>query len=287
MQHLSPSQLSMNPDQLAQASKVKLHVLPDAAAVHQHFARAISDEIQANNRAGRLTRLILPVGPIGQYARLVETCNQEGIHWHKVHTFNMDEYCDWQGRAIPRDHPLSFEGYMRREVFDRLAPHLRIPEENIHFPDPLRLEAISQAIARVGGIDTCYGGIGYHGHVAFNEPPVSRWYRLTPNEMRDSLTRVVSLAPETMVMNSVRNTGGDSTHFPPMGVTLGMVEILAARRLRFYCDGGAWQRHVLRIACLGREDVDYPVTLLQNHPDFVLITDLDTARTVAPAIGGN
>lgn len=123
--------------------------------------------------------------------------------------------------------------------------------------------------------------------MAFNEPPISHWYTLTPDEMKNSLTRVVSLAPETMVMNSVRNTGGDSTHFPPMGVTLGMREILAARQLRLYCDGGSWQRHVLRIACLGHEDVDYPVTLLQGHPDFTLITNLDTANPPVPGLGVN
>ncbi len=275
----------MDCDQLITASKVDLRVLPDDQ-IHTHFAREIAAEIRANNLAGRSTRLILPVGPIKHYPLLVDICNRERISWENVHTFNMDEYCDWQGRAIPVDHPLSFEGFMRRVVFSHLDPALRIPEENIHFPDPLNLDTISAKIADLGGIDTCYGGVGYHGHVAFNEPPVSRWYPLTPEQMKTSLTRVVQLAPETMVMNSFRNTGGNSTNFPPMGVTLGMRDILGAKRIRLYCDGGEWQRHVLRMACLGAEDADYPVTLLQDHPDFGLVASQNTAAPPVPGLGG-
>lgn len=276
--------LSVPAEELPKLSKVRLEIVPDLPALYQHFARSIADEIQTRNAAGSPTRLILPVGPVGQYPLLVRICNQERISWHTVHTFNMDEYLDWQGRPLPLDHPLSFEGYMRRTLFDQLDPELRIPEEQIHFPDPLNLDRISQRIAEAGGIDTCYGGIGYHGHLAFNEPPISRWYKLTPDEFRNSLTRIVPLAPETIVMNSIRAAGGNPAALPPMAVTLGMRDILAARRLRLYCQGGHWQRTVLRIALLGEEDVDYPVTLGQGHTDYQIVTDLNTAQSITVAI---
>jgi len=263
-------------------SKVRLELVPDRPALALHFASSIAREIQANNAAGRPTRLILPVGPVDQYPILVRICNQERINWHSVHTFNMDEYCDWQGRAVPRSHPLSFEGIMYRALFDALDPELRIPEEQIHFPDPLNLDRISGLIQDVGGIDTCYGGIGYHGHVAFNEPPISRWYKLTCQEFRNSLTRIVPLAPETVVLNSIYATGGNPAALPPMAVTLGMADILASRRIRLYCNGGSWQRMVLRVALMADEDVDYPVTLLQGHPDYAIIADQDTAQPPLP-----
>jgi glucosamine-6-phosphate deaminase len=268
---------------LAAHSPVALTILPTPAALFQHCARALADEIKANNAANRPTRLILPVGPVGQYPRLVEICNHERISWRQVHTFNMDEYCDWQGRALAPDHPLSFRGYMQRALFDRLDPELRQPPSQIHFPDPLALDRIRAEIAAVGGIDTCYGGLGYHGHVAFNEPPLSRWYTVSVAEFKASLPRVVPLAADTVVMNSIRNTGGDPTVFPAMGVTLGMGDILAARRLRFYCAGGAWQRHVVRQALFGLEAVAYPATLLRAHPDFALVLDEVTAQP--PTIG--
>jgi glucosamine-6-phosphate deaminase len=276
--------LSLPADELAQASKVSLKIVPDLESLYLHFARGIADEIKANNETGTPTRLILPVGPIGQYPLLVDICNRESISWKNVHTFNMDDYLDWQGRPLPREHPLSFEGYMRRDVFDKLNPELRIPEEQIHFPDPLDIDGISRQIEEVGGIDTCYGGIGIHGHIAFNEPPISRYYKLTPDEFRNSLTRIVSLAPETIVMNSIRATGGNPAALPPMAVTLGMKDILASRRIRLYCQGGTWQRTILRIALLGDEDVDYPVTLAQGHPDYAIITDENTAQAPVPSI---
>jgi glucosamine-6-phosphate deaminase len=213
----------------------------------------------------------------------VELCNRERISWRSVHTFNMDEYCDWQGRWLPAEHPLSFRGFMRREVFARLDPDLRIPEDQAHFPDPLNLDRIREEIEAVGGIDTCYGGLGYHGHVAFNEPPFSRWYKVSTAAFKASLPRVVPLAPDTVVMNSIRNTGGNPANFPAMGVTLGLGDILAARRIRMYCAGGAWQRHVARVAMFGEETVEYPATLLQGHPDYELLLDVETAQP--PVIG--
>ena len=275
----APDYLTFPTDEMPRRSKIPLEILPDLDALYEHFARSIADEIKSNNQKGQPTRLILPVGPVGQYPILAQICNHERISWKDTFTFNMDEYCDWQGRIVPPDHPLSFRGFMQRELFGFLDPELRIPDNHVHFPDPMDLDAISERIRDVGGIDTCYGGIGYHGHVAFNEPPISRWYKLTTQELRDSLTRILPLAPETIVMNSVRATGGDPTAMPPMAVTLGMADIYASRRIRLYCQGGMWQRTVLRIALFGDEDVDYPVTLLGEHPDYGIITTLDTAQT--------
>ncbi len=279
-----PAYLTVSPEELQRVARVRLELVPDLTALYHHLARAIADEIRANNDAGRPTRLILPVGPVDHYAELVHICNDERISWLDVHTFNMDEYCDWEGRPIPVEHPLSFEGFMRRSLFERLDPGLRIPGEQIHFPDPLRLDDISEAIHTVGGIDSAYGGVGYHGHVAFNEPPISRWFKLTPQQFRDSRTRIVPLAPETIVMNSTRATGGNPAALPPMAVTLGMRDILSARRIRLYCQGGNWQRTVLRIALCGDEDVDYPVTLLQGHPDYAIVTDMHTAQPAIPSM---
>jgi glucosamine-6-phosphate deaminase len=283
MDHL-PETLTLPAADLPRASRVRLEILPDLPALFLHFARSIADQIKANNLAGQPTRLILPVGPVDQYPILARLCNQERISWRNVHTFNMDEYCDWQGRAVPLDHPLSFEGFMRHTLFDQLDADLRLPDEQAHFPDPLHLDRLSQAIVAVGGIDTCYGGVGYHGHIAFNEPPISRWFKLTPDEFRRSLTRLVMLAPETIVMNSARATGGNPAALPPMAVTIGMADISAARRIRLYCQGGTWQRAVLRIALMGEEDVDYPVTLLLGHPDYAVITDQNTAQPPIPGI---
>jgi glucosamine-6-phosphate deaminase len=175
----------------------------------------------------------------------------------------MDEFLDWQGRPIPIDHPLSFEGFMQRELF----AHVDIPPEQCHFPHPFRIDEISGKIRAVGGIDCCYGGVGYHGHVAFNEPPLSRWRRISVEDLRNSLTRVLELGDDSIVVQSIHSSGGNSAAIPPMAVTLGMRDILASRKIRLYCAAGERHRAIFRIALAGDVSTEFPVTLVQGHAD--------------------
>lgn len=272
--------MSLSVEELEKRSKVPFRLLASREAMMDDFARSIADEIRARNARNEPTRLILPVGPVAQYPKLAAICNREGISWENVYTFNMDEFLDWQGRPIPVDHPLSFEGFMRRTLFAALDPKLRIPDKQAFFPNPFRIDEISNAIARVGGIDCCYGGIGYHGHVAFNEPPISRWWTVSAAELRASLTRVVMLGDDSIVVQSIHCSGGDSTAIPPMAVTLGMADILASRRIRLYCSAGERHRAIFRVTVAGEESVFYPSTLVQGHPDAEVITDEATAEPI-------
>lgn len=272
--------MSLSVEELKKRSKVPFRLLASREALMGNFARSIADEIHARNARNQPTRLILPVGPVAQYPKLAAICNREGISWENVYTFNMDEFLDWQGRPIPVDHPLSFEGFMRRTLFAALDPKLRIPDKQAFFPNPFRIDEISNAIARVGGIDCCYGGIGYHGHVAFNEPPISRWWTVSAAELRASLTRVVMLGDDSIVVQSIHCSGGDSTAIPPMAVTLGMADILASRRIRLYCSAGERHRAIFRVTVAGEESVFYPSTLVQGHPDAEVITDEATAEPI-------
>jgi glucosamine-6-phosphate deaminase len=275
-------------DALTTHSPIPVTILPDVPTLDEHFAAAVAAEIRANNQLDAPTRLILPVGPVGYLPRLAQLSNEQAISWDQVHLFFMDEYCDWQGRLIAPHHPLSFAGFAQHALLDRLRPELALPTTQLHFPNPRQLDAVSAEIARLGGIDSCYGGIGIHGHIAFNEPPISRWFTVTAAEFKASQTRLVQLAPETIVMNASRGASGNFGVLPPMAVTLGMADILGARRIRLYCQGGVWQRTVSRLALFGSpdhadgEDVNYPVTLLRAHPDFALVTTVETAQPPVP-----
>jgi glucosamine-6-phosphate deaminase len=250
----------------------------------EQFARSMADELLDRNAAGEPTRWILPVGPVAQYARLVELSNRRRISWKNAFLFQMDEFLDWQGRLLPVEHPLSFTGYLRRELFNRLDADLRPDAGNIHTPNPFEPDAISEAIAAAGGVDTCFGGIGYHGHVAFNEPPISRWFRISAEEMRESRTRVVISGDDSIVVQSINFCGGSPDLIPPMGVTLGMKDILASRKIRLFLAGGERHRAVFRMTLLADPTSDYPSTLLQGHPDCILHTDEPTARPIDAAM---
>ncbi|MCC6537297.1 MAG: 6-phosphogluconolactonase [Bryobacterales bacterium] len=271
--------------ELARRARIPFRLLAGGIpAVLADFAQTLTAEIRARNAAGEPTRLILPVGPVAQYPMVVEISNRERLSWRSVHVFQMDEWLDWQARPIGVDHPLSFEGFLRRELFSKLDPDLRPPEHQYHVPHPFRPDAISEALAAVGGADVCYGGIGYHGHVAFNEPPLSRWHRVSVEELRESVTRVVALGDDSILVQSIGCAGGNPEAIPPMAVTMGMRDILAARKIRLYCAGGERHRAVFRRAVAGAVEVEYPVTLVQGHADAEIVTDEATAEPIFAAL---
>lgn len=270
--------------ELKQKARAGLQLFPNVAAMMDHFARSMAEELQSNNRQGRPTRWILPVGPVAQYPRLVEICNRERISWRNAHLFQMDEFLDWQGRPLPEEHPLSFAGYLRRALWERLDEELRPLAQSVHAPDPFAPDAIGEAIAGAGGVDTCFGGIGYHGHIAFNEPPLSRWHTVSVEQLRDSLTRVVVLGDDSIVVQSIHSAGGSSELIPPMAVTLGMRDILASRKIRLFLAAGERHQAIFRITLLAEPAVSYPSTLVQGHPDCIVHTDEATAQPIEPTL---
>jgi len=279
--------LSLPIEEIDDWSPVRVKVVRDLEELYYSFARSIADKIKKNNEKNLPSRFILPVGPTPQYPILVKICNKERISWKNVWTFNMDEYLDLDGRVIPEDNPMSFKGYMNKYFFNLIDKELKIPEDHIWFPNPFDPDAIEEEIKKVGGIDTAYGGIGFHGHIAFNEPIDQYFIRLTPEEFKNLKTRVVDLNSDTFVINSVRAPGGDPYSVPPKAVTIGMKAILDAKTIELYCDGGDWQQATFRIACMHPPTIDRPVTYIQEHENskdtVTIIADKKTAMPVKTA----
>ena len=266
--------LKMSRAQMVKAAGKHLVIVKDIDTLHEHFANTIAAEIKGNNAKRKPTKLILPVGPVGQYPILVDMINTEKISLKKCWFFYMDENCDENGIAVPATHPLSFKGEMEEMFFSKVNKGLMIPAKQLTFPDHLNIQTLKGKIEAAGGIDTCYGGIGVHGHVAFNEPEAN---------VRESDPRLVYLNDFTSTINCIRSeVGGNLVNFPRKAVTLGMRQILGARRLRLYCRNGIaldWANTVLRLAVLGQPGEDYPVTFIRDHRDYVICTDEDTARS--------
>jgi glucosamine-6-phosphate deaminase len=269
--------LAIPTEDLHAHTRIPIAVLPDLDAFYRHVARHMADIVAANNRDGRPTSFILPVGPTGQYPQFARIVNAERIDCRNLTTFNMDEYLDWQGKVIPESHPMNFRRTMRELLFDRIEPDLRWPAERMFFPDPRDLEAMDEAFDAHGPADACYAGVGYHGHVAFNEGIVSRWYKVPEAEFLAARTHIVALADDTFVINSVREAGGNCQIIPPFAVTIGMADILASRHIEgvFYC--GHWQRTTFRRTLFQEPTVEYPGTFLKQHPSFGISIDAVTA----------
>lgn len=265
--------LKMSPAQMQKKAGDRLVICPDIDVLHQHFAESIAAEITANNAKNRPTKLILPVGPVGQYPILAEMINARRISLKQCWLFMMDEHCDGNGIALPPDHPLSFRHTFNEQFASRVKRSLMVPAKQLIFPDHLNVQKLKERIASAGGIDTTYGGIGIHGHIAYNEPE--------PN-VRESDPRLVYLNDFTLTINAIRaGIGGNLEGHPRKGVTLGMRQLMGAKRIRLYCRNGIsldWANTVLRLALFGKPGDDYPVTHIRDHKDYQIVTDEDTAR---------
>lgn len=263
-----PEYLTITREQLGRGSPVRVRIGGDQAAVAEQMARAMLDEIVSARAAGRAATLIVPVGPVDQFPILARLINEAKINCRDVVLINMDEYLAADDQWVPLDHPLSFRGFMNRKFYDLLDAELAPRPEHRVFPDPRDLGAVPSLIAARGGVDACFGGIGINGHLAFNEPPEPE-DETTLEQFAALPTRVLDLARETRTINSV-TVGGDITIIPRRAVTVGMQEILAARRLRFCCNR-PWQRAVVRRALHGPITPACPASLLRLHADAELL----------------
>jgi glucosamine-6-phosphate deaminase len=256
--------------------KMKLKIFDTKEEVIQWAADDLVQEVKQKNEQGKPTRWILPCGPTKQYPIFADVVNKERISLKNTHIFHMDDLLDWQTQLLPLDHPLSFQGWMRRRLYDLIDPELGVPEEQRHFPNPSDIDSVSRGIQAVGGVDAMYTGVGYHGHIAYNEPPYSPWNSITNEEFKNSKSRILPINVDTTIAISQREMGGCSQVVPPMGITIGMKDMLCAKRIRLLSVTGSWKRTVLRIALFGPVTLEYPVTFVQEHPDSMLIVDRDT-----------
>jgi glucosamine-6-phosphate deaminase len=266
-----PDYLTITSERLGSDSPVSVVIDGDKASLARHLAAAILEEFRAGQARGNGATLILPVGPVDQFPILAEMVNEANLDIRDAVIINMDEYLTDDDQWIPADHPLSFRGFMDRLFYSRLKPELAPLAANRIFPDPDDCGAIGRLIEARGGVDACFGGIGINGHMAFNEPP-------EPGEtMGDDAfaalpTRNLSLSRETRTINSV-TVGGETAVIPHRAVTVGMKEILEAKRCRFYCNR-PWQSAVVRRVLHGPLTPACPASFLRTHPDASLtVTD--------------
>lgn len=254
-----------------------LTICASKEALYRHFAQEMFDEVADAADRGEELAVIVPLGPKAHYSLLAEMVNETQMSLEHVTYFGMDQWLDWQGRPLPWDHPFNLEAYFHRHYLELVDPGLRPRPENVLFPSVLDLDGPSDGIAR-RQVATTYGGFGFQGHLAFNEPPSSRWSPVTLEMLREGETRIVPLAVDTIIAHAQRALGGNVAGIPPMAVTLGMKDLLSARRIRLYTDGGAWKQTILRILLFSEPTVDYPVTLASDHPDVHVIVDAESAQ---------
>ena len=201
--------------------------------------------------------------PIGLYQNLIKYYEKGEISFKNVKTYNLDEYCE-----IPRSHPESYYSFMHRNLFS----HVDILEENVHIPcsEGSDLQALCDEyndLLHKATIDLQLLGIGANGHIGFNEP----------NTPFDQETWVVKLTDKTRKDNQRFFNSLDEV--PTHAMTMGIANIMQAKCLLLVASGKNKAEAIRRLAS-GEVNPECPATILNRHPNAIVIVDEDAASLI-------
>jgi glucosamine-6-phosphate deaminase len=256
--------------------RIPVRICSDAKVMATLMARELVDAIRQAAEDGRGFRVIIPCGPRSWYLPFATLVNNEHISLFHVSVFHMDENLDWQGRLLPRSHPYSFRGFMEESFYKPIHPDLAVPVQQRHWLEPSKVDEIAGMLDERPA-DLAYGGWGQDGHVAYNQARRQPYSPVSLRELRSSTARVQENNADTIWALAQRELGGAYQFVPPMSVTLGMREIMGAKRIRLFSDTGAWKQTALRVALFSEPTPDYPITILQEHDDVLLTATKETA----------
>ena len=255
----------------------KIQVIDHPSNFYAAFATDIVRRIKQALDEGRQFVGIFPVGPMPQYPIAARMINQLRIPMHHVHTFNMDEYADENGNTAPADWEGSFQKAMVDSFFNLIDPDLLPPRQQIHFPTKDVIDHYGELMQAAGGVDVCYGGIGWCGHIAFWESSLGHEFGDDLEAYKKAKARLVTLTPMTIIQNALHSFGGDWSWVPPKANSIGPAEILAAKERSFWLDGTispdvSWQRFIARLVAHGPVNTLVPGSILQTaRTDYTLL----------------
>lgn len=247
----------------------KIEIIDDKVQFYSRFAIDIVSRIVSAAQKGKKCCLILPVGPVPQYAVAAEMINRQNISCRHLITYNMDEYANDRGETAPPEWAGSFATSMRQSFFAKIREDLRPLEKNIHFPTHKNIADYHTMIDDDGGADCCYGGIGWCGHIAFWESHLGLEFGNDMKAYKAAHGRIVELNPMTIMQNALHTFGGDWSWVPPKAASIGPREILGARHRSFWLDGDlgggvSWQRFIARLVAHGPVNPLVPGSILQE-----------------------
>ncbi len=236
-----------------------------------NIADAIVAEIKAKEQLGKYCVLGLGTGqsltPV--YNELIKRYEQGEISFRNVVVFNVYEY-----------FPLvAGQNSALNQLRERLLSHVDIPEQNVYSLDGTisqekvqqQCRLYEQRIQTFGGIDVMLLGIGRLGNIATNEPGSG----LT------SATRLILIDATSREEMSV--SFGSTESVPPCSITLGIANILAARKIYLT----AWGEEKADIICKtveGKISDSIPASFLQTHNDAHVVIDLSAASKLTRII---
>lgn len=213
-----------------------------------------------------------PIGPTEQLPIVAQIVNATNMNLRNCHFWGMDEWVV-DGKAVDRNFPLGFQKADRELCFDRIRPELRMPDENLHFPD-----TDTTAYCKSWEDFRCVimqGGQGETKHWAFNDPPKREGKYIDnpppPEVQRQLRTRCVDLHPMTLIQNARTSGGGVVQSVPSNAMTVGPYETWKAETVSIWHPGHHDNPFGMRLSALMISkkipDAAVPMSLLADHPN--------------------
>ena len=201
--------------------------------------------------------LCLPAGesPAGLYQELIREAGRKPDLFRSVRVVKLDE---WLG--VPASDAATCEHFLRSRLFEPLAI---AAERRLSF-DPETADSLKECarirgeLERQGPIDLCILGLGKNGHVGLNEPG--------PSLQPDCHVAKLSEATRRHAMFQ------SSQARPEFGLTLGIGDILSARKIVLLITGEGKERAIADFLD-GTVTTELPATFLWLHHDLEIFFD--------------
>lgn len=195
--------------------------------------------------------------PIGTYKNLIKAYENGDLDFSQVTSVNLDEY-----KGLDHENDQSYFYFMRENLFK----HVNIDLNKTNVPNGMEPDAdkacaaYNEIIHSVGEVDLQLLGIGHDGHIGFNEPADE-----FPKE-----THCVDLTETTINANA--RFFASKEDVPTQAYTMGIQTIMAAKKVLMVASG-ADKADIIAQAFFGPVTPQVPASILQFHPDFVLVAD--------------
>lgn len=222
----------------------------------------VMKEVVVNNPTAVLG-LATGTTPIGLYQNMIKDHKENGTSYKGIRAVNLDEYA---GLDITSNQ--SYIYFMRDNLFN----HIDIKLENTHIENG-KAQDKEKECARYTELlktlrqDIQLLGLGSNGHIAFNEP----------NTPFDSTTHIVDLTESTIKDNA--RLFNDESEVPRQAFTMGIKNIMDAKKILVLASGENKAQAVFATV-KGEITEKVPASILQTHPDCIVIVDEAAAKLI-------
>jgi len=194
---------------------------------------------------------------------MLEALIKEEIDWSVVTGFHLDEYI-----GIDENHPASFRKYLKERFVSK------VPLKEFQYVNGNEAEKECKRLGEIisrNPIDVAFVGIGENGHLAFNDPPADF-------ETEEPYI-VVNLDDDCRKQQLGEGWFPTFDDVPKQAISMSIKQIMKAKHI--ICSVPD-QRKAEAVKNTAKSEVStlVPASILQNHPDAILLLDKDSASQI-------